>query len=173
MSVSAWWWAIVCIPLCGLGYRIRGGLWHERFPRPGQVSRLVWGGIAGTTGFAAGAIWWAALLLIPAFWLGATLPLFHAMDLGANEGTFWGDFGLLTLRGILGVAAATAVLFGADTLHWWALVIAGSLMGACYAAGRAMRVGVPGFGQGGLFSETGEFLTGAAIGLGLFVALAT
>lgn len=167
--------------LGGLGYRIRGGYLGTVVKRPGQVSRIAWGVACGIVAAVSGAPWWASLGMVPLMWATSTIGLFDAIDLGANIDTaadktlsrafrFWRDLALMSLRGLLAVAPAAGVLWLAGFPEWPVLVVAGLLMGPVYWAGRQLRVNIPGFGRGGDFPETGEFLFGAVVALGLFLS---
>lgn len=165
-----------CVLACGVGYRIRGGaLAGTRFQLPGQVSRLTFALAASATALAAGVPWWLALLLVPAWFVGTTLPLFGAIDLGRNEGTFWGDFCLLALRGLLGVLLP-AIALGAAGYGWLALLGAGPMMAPAYVAARAIRWAprLPNNALGTAvdFPPRGELITGALFGLGTVLAIA-
>jgi hypothetical protein len=157
---------------CGIGYRIRGGLWNTTIKLPGQMARLLgWGVPCGVTAYLAGCHWLPALLIVPMMWAGSIISLFSAIDLGKNEGNFITDFTLLTLRGLLAVLGSVAVLWYFGYSHYWILAIAGLMMGLVYLIADKLNFHIDGFGSGG-FPEVGEFLFGITVGLGIWFAVA-
>ena len=182
MSEALLW--LACIALCSLTFRIRGGLTEgARYQLPGQVARLTFAAAAGLAAWT-GVPWWLALATVPAWWIASTIPLFEAMDLGGHEGTFWGDFGMLAVRGLLWTTLAALVLWwphvtldpavqvweqGAN--HPWVLLLIGPTMPLCYWLGRQSGCRLPGLGRGN-FCETGEAIYGAALGIGVLAAVA-
>jgi hypothetical protein len=168
---------VLSLVLMSMGNRLRGGLWGSTFPWGDTVSRLLWwGGSTAVASLLLGAPWYAALALIVAQWATATIPLFSSIDLGHDEGTFWGDFGLLTLRGVLGATGVAVVLFGvnhftATHFLWWPVLLIGALESVAYTIGWTVAKPAAvdtGFNEP---TEIGELIYGALIAAGLAVGL--
>jgi hypothetical protein len=186
-----WRWLLLplCVAICGLGFGLRVWCLGRYTSIPGQVDRLVfWALPCGLTAWAAGAEWWHAVLIVPAIWACSTLAL------GRDDGSFWRNFAMLSLHGVLGVSFATVLLvwlghglewnvleqrIGVVTRHapilnlsggslypaWPVLLAAGACLGACYCIGRHLHSGLH-------TARDGEAIWGAMVGLGLFVAVA-
>ena len=105
--------------VCAFGNRIRGGLWGQQIAKHvhwgSTTARIVaWGGsgaiAAHTAALFTGGPWIMPLLVIPLFWLGSCCPMFKSIDLGRQDGTFWGDVGGLTAHGIISMTPAVIML---------------------------------------------------------------
>jgi hypothetical protein len=157
--------------LCGLSYRIRGGLWGD------YIRAHIWKGFHDFAGrgqfaaltaafaFAAGVTWWQALLAGAGFFAGETVGLFGALAIRNAR-----EIALLSLNGLLSVALP-AIGGGLLGLSWWWLAAVGASRGGLYVLARAHTLPWKGFGWGVDFPETGEALFGAAIGVGLLATI--
>lgn len=164
--------------ICALGNRIRGGLWGDaiasRVHWGSTTARIVaWGGgcfLAALIGASiAHAGFLVCLLMIPLMWLGSTAPMFNAIDLGHNDGTFWTDFWHLTLHGVLCVAPSALVLplFGYNPQY---LIVTALMMAPAYFAAWQLRWNLLFFGVSSIDPPPmGEILFGALIGAALVV----
>lgn len=176
--------------LCGLAFRIRGGLLAgTRFQTPGQVSRLVFALAVSFTAWLAGADLGIALALVPVWWLSCLPGWSHSIDLGRNQDKEWRDFVVITLRGalwtlppalLLGFGPGLRVSFsdGLDVVlmmtnrypGWWILLLTGPIIAPAYWAGRQSGLRLKGLGAGG-FPEVGEAITGVVFGAGTILAV--
>jgi hypothetical protein len=101
-------------------------------------ARLFFGLTVGVAALLAGAVWWVALALIPAIWVGTTVGNFGGIGMGRSGNPYWRDFGGLTLHGLLGVAAPALLVWWVG--HFWpALLLAGLSIAPLYTAGWAPR----------------------------------
>lgn len=131
----------IAAALCAIGNRIRGGLWSDDIS-----SHVHWGATTARI-FAWGLpcmavalcsqyvfhghVTWVAFMMAPLMWIGATAPMFNGIDLGTQDGTFFGDFIGLTVHGVLRVLPACIILFPLGYFPFY-LVAAGLLNGPCY-----------------------------------------
>ena len=148
-----------------LANRIRGGL----FPTGSTtIARAIYSAaLTGAALVSTGPDWWLAFLF-PAFWLGAILPWFDAIDLGRNDGSFWPDFAILAARGPAWTAPAAGVLYGLDHDHWWIVLIAGLACPVAYALGWTIRSTRRGAHTG---PELAEWIFGAVIGVATWASI--
>jgi len=186
-----WRWLLLpfCVGICGLSFGLRTrplGRYAFAFR---QADRLVfWAVPCGLTAWVAGAEWWHAVLIVPAIWACSTVGL------GRPEGSFWRDFAVLSVHGVMGVSLAAVLLawlghgltwivleqqiglatrrapvldLSGGSLYpaWPVLLGAGACLGACYCIGRHLHSGLRA-------ARDGEAIWGAMVGLGLFVAVA-
>jgi len=187
----SWRWLLLpfCVGICGVGFGLRASYLGRYISVFGQVDRLAfWAVPCGFTAWVAGAEWWHAALIIPAIWACS------AVGLGRGEASFWRDFSVLTVHGVMGVSLAAVLLaclghgltwsvldeqiglatrrapvlnLSGGSLYpaWPVLLGAGACLGASYCIGRHLHSGLRA-------ARDGEAIWGAMVGLGLFVAVA-
>jgi hypothetical protein len=147
--------------LGGVLFRIRGGGIDLKTD---TVARLVWS--IGMAVIGVAIAWdYKLLALAPAYFLGCLCPWWNSIDMGHNEGSFWRDFGVMAVRGVIWVLFAAVVLgfLGYSALY----VFAGLLCPVCYAIGWKLP-NTNAVKQG---TEYGEILFGAVCGAGLALAV--
>lgn len=166
--------------LGGFGRRAAGGYLNQLAGRPDSrpltgdtPTRILYGVLIAICALMGGALWWQALLMIVAVWVGTTTGNRGAMDMGRAGGGFWRDFLAMSRHGLDSAILPTAV--AAWGWHWQAAWLFGMTMLAapCYALGWCVggRIGNPRFPiglRGG--SELGEALWGACVGIGALLA---
>lgn len=154
------------------GRRIAGGLLNEIFrpfgPRVfGDIpARLIFGLAIGAAFLLGGTPPLVATLCVVAVYIGSTTGNRDGIDLGRGEGTFWQDFGNLSLHG-WDSAMACLVLAGWG-MRFWPFLLGCMLIAPLYEVG--YRIGgtrVVGLSKP---TEIGEALWGAAMGIGAFLA---
>lgn len=159
--------------ICGLGFRIRGGLWNTKIEQyihwGATTARLVaWAtptAILGTLWYGLAWYWLAALLI--AAWIGCLPGWYGSIDMGRNEGTWLRDFVVITIRGAFWTLPISAVYAAAGlTVPAVGLLLVGAAMGIWYELGWRTPSSVPGFNQG---TELGELYFGLMFGLVLSV----
>jgi hypothetical protein len=140
--------------------RVRGhGVWTTDFSRA-QWAFAMMGVCMWLFGIVPGAITFAAWLM-PTF-----LGRYGAIDVGRNEGSRLEDFGKLSALGLAHtIPAGVLLMIWADAPAW--LPLTGLLMGACYELGYRLPSRLPFLRRG---PEVGEFLFGAVVGAGLWLA---
>jgi hypothetical protein len=157
--------------VCGIGFRIRGGLWNtvivQYIPWGSTTARLVaWAtptAVLGTLWY--GLTWYYMPILILAVWLGCLLPWFGSLDMGRNQHSWGRDFAVISLRGVAWTLPASVVfLFVGALLPACGLLLCGAAMGIWYEAGWRTPSMIPQFQQG---SELGELYFGLMFGLTL------
>lgn len=157
--------------MCGLAFRIRGGLWNNVIETHihwgSTTARLVaWAlptAVLGTVLYSLSWYWMPALWL--AAWLGCLQGWYHSIDMGRNEGSWSQDFVLTSLRGVLWTLPISLVF--AITGTWppaVGLLLCGAAMGIWYEAGWRTPSKQYGFHQG---PELGELYFGLMFGLTL------
>lgn len=188
--------------LGALGRRIAGGVLNTWAGYDGTANRvmgdtparLIYGALVALAALLGGAVWWLALLMIPAVWVGTTTGNDDSRDMGFGITSFWHDFWGMTEHATLSLTPAIVVgiynvahmtrLFAdnyiiggtllAAPLYWLGWVIAIALGGQIIPPDNSGSVG-----NGRLFaglqggSEWGEALWGASCALGTFLAFAT
>lgn len=174
---------IALLPLAmllgALGRRIAGGAANQWTNHPDSrplmgdlPARLIFGATIAAGALVGGAVWWHAMLLIPAVWIGTTVSNFESISQGRGGGSPWSQALGETAHGLAGVALPMlgAAWFG---YAWAAFLIAGLLIAPAYwlgwtVCGLKPRMSFPvGFRVG---SEWGEALWGACFGGGAFLA---
>lgn len=161
---------LILILVSTVGFRIRGGLFNIG---PHTFSRLAWAVPVGCgAALVSGNVY--ALAIIPTLFAACTVPTFHAIDMGRNEGTLEMDAFMNLVRGLIFGAAAAGPLWALGVLpllNALLLLGVGVLMPAAYELGwRTPSVGhVKGLERG---SAIAEAYWGAVFGLALGLALA-
>jgi len=157
--------------VCGIGFRIRGGLWNtviqQYIPWGATTARLV----AWATPTAILSTIWYSLsgylmpVLILAAWMGCLLSWYGSIGMGRTGHTWWRDFTVISMRGIAWTLPISTVFgFLGLMLPAYGLLLCGAAMGVWYEAGWRTPSKVTGFQQG---PELGELYFGLAFGLTL------
>ena len=167
--------------LAGLGRRIAGGSLNQWFSKSGErvtgdtPVRLFFGATIAASAFMAGAVWWHALFLIPAVWVGTMISNFESLAMGHGQRSYVHDFIGLSAHGVLGAIAPTLLLWYLDYPAFYLAALGGVLISPLYTLGWWMIPSVagnpkypPGF-RGG--QELGEFFYGAVSAFGVFAAV--
>jgi hypothetical protein len=177
--------------LSGFGRRVAGGAVQQwtGINLGDMPVRLFFGITLAVVALLAGMVWPRALMLIPAGWIGTTIPNFGGIALGRSGNPWWRDALGLTLHGIVGamvlalVAAApwplptpfsiAAFVDGYSLVSAICVLIAGLLIVPAYevgwsVAGKSGRASFPLGFRGG--TEIGEMLWGTVIGLALMLS---
>lgn len=145
----------------GVGFWLRGSATFARATGRGATTARIVAWAMPLAAFAwlltPLAWWWCAALAV-ALWLGALPGWWGSLDLGRVEGAWPRDLALHTLRGVVWMAPAAAVL-GLAGAAWWPPLLAGLSCGAAYEVG--WRV------WPARATEVGECLFGAACGAAL------
>lgn len=161
---------VLSLFLGAFGRRAAGGALNQWFrPNGPRVmgdtpARLIFGVTVALPAFLCGAIWWQALLLIPAVWVGTTTGNFGSIALGRSGNPWWRDVAGLTLHGVLSALppALLAIVFG---YPWGFMLLSGFLIAPLYElgwiiSGKSGNVKLPVGLKGG--AELGEAFWGAA-----------
>lgn len=162
-------------------------------------ARLIYGALVGLAALMGGAVWWMALAMVPAVWVGTTTGNGGGRDAGFGATSFWHDFWGMSEHALLSALAPCLLVVGfvwwragayslavfnaddwifcltmlAAPLYWlgWRIAIA--------LGGQEMPPNnLGGTGNGRLFaglqggSEWGEALWGGAVAVGTFLAFA-
>lgn len=116
-------------------FRLRGDVFISKLlgvKNATNIGRLVWAlPLSLLAVMAIGD--WRLLWLVPALFLGSTFGWYSAMDLARGEGSYWRDFAVLILRGLVWTAPAGVVLWWLG-LPWW-FGLAGAFCPLAYEIG--------------------------------------
>lgn len=166
--------------LGAFGRRAAGGVLNQWTGRPDSrpltgdtPTRILYGVTIGLAALLGGALWWHALLTVPAVWVGTTTGNAGSMAMGRAQTPFWRDFLGMSGHAALSAILPTALAFGVGANGWWTLLTLAAA--PLYDIGWALagKTGNPRFPlglRGG--SEIGEALWGAAVALGAYLAFA-
>lgn len=153
--------------ISALGFRVRGGFLSIKSH---LLARLAWAIPVGACAtVASGNV--KALVIIPFLFAACTLPTFHAIDMGRNDGTLLQDSALMLLRGFAFSFAAAAPLFALGIVgaeRTVAILGIGLFMPILFDLGWRTPSNVPHLERG---SALGEAYFGAFYGLALTSAL--
>lgn len=163
--------ALLTVVVCGLGFRIRGGLWNtviERHVHWGSTTaRLVSWALPVTLCVAVWYTlpWYMLISMFVAVWAGCLLPWYGSIDMARIEGDWHTDAVNMTWRGALWCVPMSVVFVWTGLWMPAALCLAsGALMAVWYEIGWRIPSKVPGFQAG---PELGELIFGCVLGLAL------
>lgn len=186
--------SLIAFLLGAVGRRIAGGVLNQWAHKTDGVSRvmgdtparLIYGAALGLAALMGGAVWWVALVMVPAVWVGTTTGNFNGMAMGRAEFSYWHDFAGMTVHGALAAGFPVALTVYAGAV-WGSIWIAATCLAcaplytvawataehlgtqAVPASGVPRRHLLLGFNGG---SELGEAFWGGACGIGTFLAFA-
>lgn len=206
--MTFWLLIPVALALGALGRRIAGGVlntWagYDTLNRthPGfnfrvmgdTPARLIYGVTVGLAALMGGAVWWLALAMVPAVWVGTTTGNGGGRDMGFGATSFWHDFAGMSLHAFESAIAPVLLV----VLAMWSpagspvsfIILAFTMLAApLYWLGWRIAIALGGqemppnnlggVGNGRLFdglqggSEWGEALWGGAVALGTYLAFA-
>lgn len=117
-------WVPVAFLLGALGRRIAGGGFQDltRLDIGDLPVRIFYGATVALAALIGGAVWWVALLMIPAVWVGTTTGNFESMCMGHGKYTFRHDFLGMTEHGALS-AVLPAVVVCLAGFVWGAIAV--------------------------------------------------
>lgn len=153
-------------------WRVRGGAWESWLGLPPGTTRAR----AATAALFAAPLtihtWWSPVLAASIFLGMACAGWGRAMDIGRVAGTRWGDALQMSAWGCVAVAPACFSVWSPVGAPWWPVACAGLLFGPIYVlAWHLPRLPhLPRIAAGP--TEWAELACGAAVGAGLWVALA-
>jgi hypothetical protein len=184
-----------------VGRRIAGGVLNQWFVgisfSPGVIltllggnservmgdtpARLIYGASMALAALLGGAVWWLALAMVPAFWIGSTTGNFNSIAMGRNhppEPDFLGCFLGMSAHAALTALTPVLIVVGVDLwthlAYAWVWIAGLTMLAApLYALAwnisglRGQKLFPNGFQQG---SDLGEGLWGAATALGVYLA---
>lgn len=154
--------------ICGLGNRLRGGLWGDQIGWGATTARIIsWAiPVAILSGVWYQLVWYLWIIMGVAAWLGTIAGWWgKCIDMGRRDGTWLHDMCWITLRGTVWTLPMTVVFVWSGFIPAAILVqLSGTLMGVWYELGWRSPSHTPGFTQG---PEVGELLFGMMFGLAL------
>lgn len=163
--------AFITMLVCGVGSRIRGGLWNTRISK-----HIHWG--STTARLTAWALpvtlcvmlwyslsWYMLVLMFVAIWAGTLLPWYGGIDMARREGEWIKDAITMTWRGTLWCAPMSMVFMLSGLWVPAVLCLAtGSLMAVWYELAWRIPSQVSEFQSG---PEMAELIFGCVLGLAL------
>lgn len=176
--------AVVFFILGGFGRRIAGGylnqLFHKNESRGERVmgdtpARLIFSGIVALAFFVSGALWWHALLMVAAVWVGTTTGNNESLDMGRGKTSALHDWCGMELHGL------ASAFFPCLLVWWfeytiWPVALSNLLIAPLYETGWQItsgngarpRMTWPRGFRGG--TEIAEFLWGGTCAVGALLA---